>query len=275
MNDTYILDQIHDALKIAWDDNVPLGPIKCKSLVEWIDQERRPERREAPQEQFQPVGRGTVTNGRGVHFNGAPVNTGSVRPSPYQEFTVTGSPMSNDMLKQAQASHAQCDPAQADHSYNSINEGPKCAKCGGWFFSHPRLGYTHVCRPRHLGSCSNQNVLSEFGAYEGVEECGCRRKYDKKPHKWIGTRGDVGHSAPVWCESHQCFCTDAETKTHKFFCDSTASGKLDTDSTPRKQYFFKCEHHPMAIENFFKNIENCEYGCHTNEPTWSSNGMSG
>lgn len=27
--------------------------------------------------------------------------------------------------------------------------------------------------PRHAGSCSNQNVLDPFGAYRGVEQCGC------------------------------------------------------------------------------------------------------
>ena len=29
--------------------------------------------------------------------------------------------------------------------------------------------------PKHSGSCSNQNVLHPLGAYEGVEECGCRK----------------------------------------------------------------------------------------------------
>lgn len=28
--------------------------------------------------------------------------------------------------------------------------------------------------PKHSSSCSNQNVLNPFGAYIGVEECGCR-----------------------------------------------------------------------------------------------------
>ena len=29
-------------------------------------------------------------------------------------------------------------------------------------------------RPKHAGSCSNQNVLNPVGAYIGVETCGCR-----------------------------------------------------------------------------------------------------
>ncbi len=29
-------------------------------------------------------------------------------------------------------------------------------------------------KPKHSGGCSNQNVLNPFGAYVGVEECGCR-----------------------------------------------------------------------------------------------------
>jgi len=28
---------------------------------------------------------------------------------------------------------------------------------------------------------------------------------------------DVGHSAPVWCDQHCCWCTDSDTPLHKFF----------------------------------------------------------
>jgi len=34
---------------------------------------------------------------------------------------------------------------------------------------------------------------------------------------WLGDRGDIGHSPPVWCPQHLCFCTDAETPLHKFY----------------------------------------------------------
>jgi hypothetical protein len=34
---------------------------------------------------------------------------------------------------------------------------------------------------------------------------------------WTGAKGDVGHSAPVWCDQHLCWCTDSETPLHKFF----------------------------------------------------------
>ena len=34
---------------------------------------------------------------------------------------------------------------------------------------------------------------------------------------WLGDKGDVGHSPPVWCPQHLCYCTDAETSVHKFY----------------------------------------------------------
>ena len=37
--------------------------------------------------------------------------------------------------------------------------------------------------------------------------------------EYVGAKGDVGRSAPVWCPQHLCFCTDAETKCHKFYAD--------------------------------------------------------
>jgi hypothetical protein len=37
--------------------------------------------------------------------------------------------------------------------------------------------------------------------------------------EYVGAKGDVGHSPPVWCAQHLCFCTDAETPLHKFYAD--------------------------------------------------------
>jgi hypothetical protein len=37
---------------------------------------------------------------------------------------------------------------------------------------------------------------------------------------WKGAKGDIGHSAPVWCPQHLCWCTDAETALHKFYSNA-------------------------------------------------------
>ena len=35
------------------------------------------------------------------------------------------------------------------------------------------------------------------------------------------------------------------------------------------QYFWRCEHHPSAMENFFERRTTCELvGCHTQELKW-------
>jgi hypothetical protein len=34
------------------------------------------------------------------------------------------------------------------------------------------------------------------------------------------------------------------------------------------QIFWRCEHHPVATENFFEKRAKCEWGCHKNELEW-------
>jgi hypothetical protein len=40
------------------------------------------------------------------------------------------------------------------------------------------------------------------------------------------------------------------------------------------QYFWKCEHHPVATQNFFEHRATCEWGCHTQELRWHHSGFS-
>lgn len=47
-----------------------------------------------------------------------------------------------------------------------------------------------------------------------------------EPKQWIGIKGDIGHSAPVYCKQHLHYCTDAETKLHKFFAPGPALQEL-------------------------------------------------
>lgn len=39
------------------------------------------------------------------------------------------------------------------------------------------------------------------------------------------------------------------------------------------QFFWRCAHHPSAIENFFEKRTTCEWGCHTQELKWYHHGM--
>ena len=41
-----------------------------------------------------------------------------------------------------------------------------------------------------------------------------------KQTEWVGQRGDIGHSPPVYCPQHLCWCTDAETDLHKFYSNA-------------------------------------------------------
>lgn len=62
-----------------------------------------------------------------------------------------------------------------------------------------------------------------------------KRRYPVRPF-WIGQRGDVGHSEPVYCQQHLCWCTDAETNLHKFYSDEPppeSADREDTSATPR------------------------------------------
>jgi hypothetical protein len=42
--------------------------------------------------------------------------------------------------------------------------------------------------------------------------------------------------------------------------------------TPPRQLFWRCEHHPLAIDNFFAQRAECEWCCHTQELRWHHNG---
>lgn len=56
--------------------------------------------------------------------------------------------------------------------------GNQCVDCGKSDTLHVisnRDGELPKRLPRHANSCSNQNAIHPAGAYEGVEECGCRR----------------------------------------------------------------------------------------------------
>ena len=39
------------------------------------------------------------------------------------------------------------------------------------------------------------------------------------------------------------------------------------------QIFWRCEHHPIATENFFEKRTTCERGCHTSPLLWHQNGV--
>lgn len=39
------------------------------------------------------------------------------------------------------------------------------------------------------------------------------------------------------------------------------------------QYYWRCEHHPSAIENFFTNRETCEFECHKQPLRWHDSGF--
>lgn len=50
-------------------------------------------------------------------------------------------------------------------------------------------------------------------------------------------------------------------------------GAYDTQGNPIK--FFRCNHHPFAIDNHFHGIKACEHGCQNDPPQWWTNGVSG
>jgi hypothetical protein len=39
------------------------------------------------------------------------------------------------------------------------------------------------------------------------------------------------------------------------------------------QHYWRCEHYPSAIENFFGKRAVCEWCCHTQELRWHDNGI--
>jgi hypothetical protein len=41
-----------------------------------------------------------------------------------------------------------------------------------------------------------------------------------------------------------------------------------------QQVFWKCEHHPIATENFFRGTLRCEWFCHSQELMWYHSGFS-
>ena len=115
---------------------------------------------------------------------------------------------------------------------------------------------------------------------------------------WAGEYGDIGHSAPVWCKQHLCYCTDAETKLHKHYSRQLREmvlGDIDVDRARLSSYFagpdtwwpfdwqspvqkaffqrtWRCEHHPSAIDNWGDCRPFCEHGCHKSELRWYDNG---
>jgi hypothetical protein len=40
------------------------------------------------------------------------------------------------------------------------------------------------------------------------------------------------------------------------------------------QFFWRCAHHPSAIDNFFSETRSCGWGCHLAELKWHHNGVS-
>jgi hypothetical protein len=48
VNDTELLNSLRDALKVAVDWQWPISPRLSKEYIDWIDQERKPERRTSP-----------------------------------------------------------------------------------------------------------------------------------------------------------------------------------------------------------------------------------
>ena len=51
---------------------------------------------------------------------------------------------------------------------------------------------------------------------------GLARIYD-----YIGGKGDVGHSPPVWCQQHLVYCTDTETSEHKYYSAGPRNAEMD------------------------------------------------
>ena len=48
--------------------------------------------------------------------------------------------------------------------------------------------------------------------------------------------------------------------------------KNTQDAEQRHQRYWRCAHHPSAIENFFEKRTLCEWDCHTQELMWFHNG---
>jgi hypothetical protein len=42
--------------------------------------------------------------------------------------------------------------------------------------------------------------------------------------------------------------------------------------THEVQQYWRCEHHPSALQNYQEELEVCAYGCHLNELRWWENG---
>jgi hypothetical protein len=60
------------------------------------------------------------------------------------------------------------------------------------------------------------------------------------------------------------------------FSDQTVREVLADVPLRRKgtdmQQFWRCEHHPSALQNYQDEIEACVFGCHLNELRWWDNG---
>ena len=41
---------------------------------------------------------------------------------------------------------------------------------------------------------------------------------------------------------------------------------------PEYQHYWRCEHHPSALENFFRKRHTCEWMCHAEELRWHHHG---
>jgi hypothetical protein len=44
---------------------------------------------------------------------------------------------------------------------------------------------------------------------------------------YVGSAGDIGHSPPIWCKQHLCYCTDAETRLHMHYAAGPRNAALD------------------------------------------------
>ena len=48
--------------------------------------------------------------------------------------------------------------------------------------------------------------------------------------------------------------------------------KNTQDTEQKFQHYWRCKHHPSAIDNFFHSRTMCEWSCHAEELRWYHNG---
>jgi len=70
-------------------------------------------------------------------------------------------------------------------------------------------------------------------------------------------------SAP--CEPHRFCRIHGPTVGECARCTTKAS-------PPPFQYYWRCAHHPSAIDNFFEKLAGCEWMCHAQELRWHHSG---